>query len=185
MGVLYGKRDLLALLANQGHYFQGQNDFQRRLCPGGPNYELSAAAAGIGDYLDQVHERHYPGANVDTRMRLDQVFSLFADHETRMARDIEDFLTSKSDVRLVGQGATSNRERVSVFSFTVDGRDSREIPEALRNHNIGIHANDFYAARCIDALGARPQNGVVRVSLVHYNSGEDVERLFAGLDQVL
>ncbi|MEE8505236.1 MAG: aminotransferase class V-fold PLP-dependent enzyme, partial [Kiloniellales bacterium] len=37
MGVLYGKRDLLALLANQSHYFLGEDDYQRRLCPGGYN----------------------------------------------------------------------------------------------------------------------------------------------------
>ncbi|HEX9752979.1 MAG TPA: aminotransferase class V-fold PLP-dependent enzyme [Methyloceanibacter sp.] len=185
MGVLYGKRDLLSLLTNQGHYFLPQDDFQRRLCPGGANYELSAAAAGIGDYFDRVHEQHYPGANLETRERLDRVFALFAAHETAMASEIEDFLTGKTDVRLAGGRAPAARERVGIFSFTVDGRDSREIPEALRSDKIGIHADDFYAARCIDALGARPQNGVVRVSLVHYNSDDDVERVIAGLDQVL
>jgi len=184
-GVLYGKRELLSLLANQGHYFQGESDFQRRLCPGGANYELSAAAGGIGDYLDEVHAQHFPGANVETRARIDRTFDLFATHETAMARRIEDDLRGRPSVRLVGRGAPSDRERVGVFSFTVEGRDSREIPAALKDRKIGIHADDFYAARYIDALGARPQNGVVRVSLVHYNSMDDVDRLIAGLDQVL
>ena len=185
MGVLYGKRELLSLLANQGHYFQAENDFQRRLCPGGANYELSAGAAGIGDYIDRVHERHYPGANVETGERIDRVFGLFSAHEGALAQRIEAFLGEQKDVRVVGRGAPAGRRRVGVFSFTVDGRDSRELPAALRDHQIGIHADDFYAARCIDALGARPQNGVVRVSLVHYNSAEDVDRLFSGLEQSL
>jgi len=185
MGVLYGKRELLSRLANQGHYFQAENDFQRRLCPGGTNYELSAGAAGIGDYLDRVHEHHQPGANVDRRERIDQVFGLFSAHEAEMADRIAAFLVGRKEVRLAGRGAPAERARVGVFSFTVDGRDSREIPAALRDHKIGIHADDFYAARCIDALGARPQNGVVRVSLVHYNSAEDVERLFTALEQAL
>jgi cysteine desulfurase family protein (TIGR01976 family) len=185
MGVLYGKRELLALLANQGHYFQGETDFQRRLCPGGPNYELSAGAAGIGDYLDQVHDHHFPGANLETRERIDQTFALFTDHEVSMAERIAAFLAEQQGLRLAGRGAPAERGRVGVFSFTVEGRDSREIPAALRDHKIGIHADDFYAARCIDALGARPQNGVVRVSLVHYNSPEDVDRLFSGLEQAL
>ncbi len=185
MGVLYGKRELLSLLANQGHYFQDESDFQRRLCPGGANYELSAGAGGIGDYLDEVHAQHFPGANVETRARIERTFGLFADHETAMARRIEDDLRGRPSVRLVGRGAPSGRERVGVFSFTVEGRDSREIPAALRDRKIGIHADDFYAARYIDALGARPQHGVVRVSLVHYNSMDDVDRLIAGLDQAL
>ena len=72
-----------------------------------------------------------------------------------------------------------------MFSFLVDGRDSREIPERLRDDRIGIHADDFYAARCIDAIGARPQNGVVRVSLVHYNAAREVDRLIEALDKAI
>ncbi len=185
MGVLYGKRDLLSLLANQSHYFLDDRDFQRRLCPGGTNYELTAAAAGIGDYIDHVHRRHFPGANTNMPGRLDRMFDLFAAHESALGRKIEDFLTSKSEVRLMGCGAPADRERVSVFSFTVNGRDSREIPKILHDRKIGIHADDFYAARCIDALGARRQNGVIRVSLVHYNSPEDVDRVIEQLDTVI
>ena len=70
MGVLYGRRDLLPLLANQGHYFQGEDDHQRRLCTGGLNYELTAAAGGIAEYMDQVHANHFPGANLETQVRL-------------------------------------------------------------------------------------------------------------------
>jgi len=185
MGVLYGKRELLSLLASQSHYFLPEDDYQRRLCPGGLNYELTAASAGIGDYFEQVHERHFSGANVDARERLNQLFGLFAEHERALSGAIEAYLTSKAGIRLAGRGGAARRERVGVFSFTVDGRDSREIPEALRAHKIGIHADDFYAARCIDALGARPQNGVVRVSLVHYNAAPDVDRAITALDQAI
>ena len=185
MGVLYGKRELLSLLANQSHYFLPEDDFQRRLCPGGLNYELTAAAAGIGDYFEEVHEQHYPRANVDTEEHMNQVFGLFAEHERALSGAIEEYLTSKPGVRLAGRGGAARRERVGVFSFTVGGRDSREVAEALRAEKIGIHADDFYAARCIDALGARPQNGVVRASLAHYNAAQDVERLIAGLDPII
>ncbi len=185
MGVLYGKRDLLALLPNQSHYFLAETDFQRRLCPGGYNYELTAAAAGIGDYLDDVHAHHFPGANVGVQERLNQVFGLFADHERALADRIEAFLNSKPAVRLAGRGGAGRRERVGLFSFLVDGRDSRQIPEKLRAERIGLYVNDFYAARCIDALGARAQHGFVRASLVHYNSAEDVERFIEQLDPII
>jgi cysteine desulfurase family protein (TIGR01976 family) len=184
MGVLYGKREVLEMLANQSHFFLGDDDFQRRLCPGGYNYELTAASAGMTEYFDRVHDHHFPGANVDTQERLDQVFGLFAEHEKALSRRIEDFLGSKPGIRLAGQGA-AGRDRVGVFSFLVDARDSREIPEQLRANKIGLHADDFYAARCIDALGARAQNGFVRASLVHYNSSEDVDRFIRHLDEIV
>jgi selenocysteine lyase/cysteine desulfurase len=78
-----------------------------------------------------------------------------------------------------------SRERVGIFSFLVDGRDSREIPERLRAEKIGLYADDFYATRCIEALGARAQHGFVRASLVHYNSAEDVERFIEQMDSAI
>jgi cysteine desulfurase family protein (TIGR01976 family) len=185
MGVLYGKRDLLALLPSQSHYFLDKTDFQRRLCPGGYNYELTAAAAGIGEYMDAVHAHHFPGTNVGDQERLNQVLTLFTDHERVLSDRIEAFLVSKPAVRLAGRGAAGRRERVGVFSFVVNDRDSRQFAEKLRAEKIGLHVDDFYAARCIDALGARAQHGFVRASLVHYNSAEDVDRLIEQLDLII
>ncbi len=185
LGVLYGKRDLLALLANQNHYFLAEDDTQRRLCPGGYNYELTAAAGGIAEYMDRVHAHHFPGANLETQARLDQVFELFAGHERKLAQRIEDYLNSRAGVRLVARGAAGRRERIGVFAFTVEGRDSGDIAARLKAGKIGLHADDFYAARCIDALGLREQGGVLRASLVHYNDAADVDRLLGHLDETL
>jgi cysteine desulfurase family protein (TIGR01976 family) len=185
MGVLYGRPDLLARLVNQGHYFQDPNDHQRRLCPGGYNYELTAAAGGIAEYIDRVHAHHFPGANLDTQARLDRVFDLFAGHERKLARRIEDYLTSRPGLRLTARGAAGRRERVGVFAFTVEGRDSGEVAERFKAAKIGLHADDFYAARYIDALGLREAGGVVRASLVHYNDESDVDRLLDRLEGIL
>ncbi len=58
-------------------------------------------------------------------------------------------------------------------------------PDQLLQNKIAIRAEDFYAARCIDALGAGPRNGVIRISLVHYNSLEDVNRLIENLGPII
>lgn len=185
LGVLYGKREALAKTASQNHYFVPGNDFQRSLCPGGPNHELTAAAGGIAEYFDALHEHHFPGASLARPERLENMFRLFAAHETALAKRIEECLMSMPAVRLIGRGAAARRERVGVFAFLVEGRDSRDVAAQLRGARIGAHADDFYAARCIDAIGARPQNGVVRVSLVHYNSSADVDRLIGALNSIV
>ncbi len=185
LGVLYGKRDLLLKAVSQNHYFIGDDDFKRKLCPGGPNFELTAAAVGIGEYFDEVYAHHFPGANIGQSERLQQVYDLFSAHEDSMAQPVNDYLRSNPRVRLFGNGETAKRERVAVFSFLVSHRDSREIPGKLLRHKIAVGADDFYAARCIDALGARPQNGVVRASMVHYNTRDDVDRLLTHLDGII
>lgn len=185
LGVLYGKPEALSKTANQNHYFVPAGDYQRSLCPGGPNHELTAAAGGIREYFDALHKHHFPGANVPFAEKLDAVFGLLAAHETALAGVIEDYLSSKPSVRLIGRGAAGRRERVGVFAFVVEGRDSRDVAAQLRAAGIGAYADDFYAARCIDAVGARPQNGVVRVSLVHYNTRREVDFLIDALDRIL
>ena len=143
------------------------------------------AAAGITDYFDTVHAHHFPGANVTREQRIHAVYELFADHETRAARPVEDYLRAREDIHMAGQGADPDRERVGVMSFFAKDRDSGEIVRRLQAAKIGVYADDFYAARCIDALGARQRGGVIRPSLAHYNSTEDVTRLLDQLDKIL
>jgi selenocysteine lyase/cysteine desulfurase len=50
---------------------------------------------------------------------------------------------------------------------------------------IGIRHGDFYAVRLIDALGLRQRGGVVRVSIAHYNTGTEIDRLIHHLEEVL
>jgi len=76
-------------------------------------------------------------------------------------------------------------QRMPTISFVVDDKRSDEITRAVDKHEIGIRYGDFYAARLIDTLGLRPNNGVVRASFVHYNTLNEVNRLVDILDSVL
>jgi selenocysteine lyase/cysteine desulfurase len=142
VAVLYGKPELLRRARNQNHYFVPEDDFQRKLCPGGLSYELTAAAAGMGEYLEAVHAHHWPGSNADERTCIDRVFALFARHETALAAPLVDYLRAKPGVRLMGAGAPRGRDRVGVLSFTVDGRPASEVPDAQLAHQISIRADD-------------------------------------------
>ena len=140
---------------------------------------------GIIDYFDAVHAHHFPGSNADLRTRLGDVFALFAAQEARLAEPFADFLLSKPNLRIIGRATGDRTLRAPTFSFVVEGRDSREIQSKMLDFKVAIGAGDFYAARLIDALGLRAQGGVVRCSMVHYNTTEEVDRLIAGLDAII
>ena len=65
------------------------------------------------------------------------------------------------------------------------GRSSTEIAAKLHRHRIAIGNGDFWARRCITALGLTPEDGVVRVGIAHYNSAGDIDRLIKALDEAL
>lgn len=185
LGLLYGKRDHLLAARGQNHFFIGETDIPLKLNPGGPNHEFSAALCGITEYFDALHAHHHPGSNADLHQRMRECFELIAGHEERLATRWLEFLDSKPAVRLIGPRTASPATRVPTFSFVVEGRDSREIAHAALSERVGIRAGDFYARRCIDALGLGPCHGVVRASMVHYNTVEEVDRLIRALDPVL
>jgi len=181
LGLLYGKREHLLRARALNHYFIGDRDIPLKLNPGGPNHELTAALAGIVDYFDLLHRHHFGESNLPLHDRLGQLFALVAEHEERIAAPFVDFLSSHPAVRLVGRATADRQHRAPTFSFLVENRRSGEIPAALAQRGIGIGSGDFYAARLIDALDARDRGGVVRASMVHYNTADEVERLIAAL----
>lgn len=186
IAVLYGRPEHLARAHNQNHYFV-QGNPALMLAPGGPNHELTAAAAGIADYLDALYAHHVGDGEAAFGVRLARLYGLFADHEARLAARLGEFLATRPGVTLYGYGAAGGdaARRAAVLSFTVAGRNSAEIAGRLQAEGVAVKAGDFYAARCIDDLGTRPQNGVVRASMVHYTSMADVERLIRHLDAAI
>jgi cysteine desulfurase family protein (TIGR01976 family) len=185
LGLLYGKREHLLRAAAQNHYFIGETDIPLKLNPGGPNHELTAALTGVIDYFDVLHRHHFGESNLPLHERLGQLYALIAEHEEHIAEPFVAFLTAQPRVRLIGRQTARQQLRAPTFSFLAEGRRSDEIAAAAAEHGVGIGSGDFYAARLIDALGAREQGGVVRASMVHYNTAEEVARLIAALDAAI
>ena len=83
------------------------------------------------------------------------------------------------------QPAAHARTAEQHYAGDADWAAIGELKAAVDPHRIGIRFGDFYARRLIDALGLVAQDGVVRVSMVHYNTLDEVDRLIVALDRAL
>jgi cysteine desulfurase family protein (TIGR01976 family) len=180
---LYGRRELLAELPSINHFFLGEDAVPYKFQPGNLNFELTAGLMGLWDYIDEV--AGWVGADGDRRGRLRSVFDVFAAREEVLAERLLGFLRQRDGVRILGPASSSADERVCTISFVAEARNSREIVEAVDESKVGIRYGDFYAYRLIDALGLREQDGVIRASMLHYNTEDEVDRLIAALDRAL
>ena len=142
-------------------------------------------STGIIDYLDTVFAHHFEVSTWDLFSRLKQVFDLFSGHEEQLTRRFLEFLATKKKTRLIGSADFRSEVRVPTFSFVVENVRSSVIPPQVDGHEIGIRWGDFYARRLINDLGLSDADGVVRVSMVHYNTVEEVDRLIRVLDRIL
>jgi cysteine desulfurase family protein (TIGR01976 family) len=182
--LLYGRRDHLLRLPGVNHFFFTEASIPSKFEPGGVNYELTYGLLGIRDYLEGVAREHGKGGE-GFRADAEFAYSLFAEHERALNKRLLDFLASKSKVRVIGGTDPDADTRVPTVSFVVDGMRSDEIPPHVDEHKIGIRFGHFYAKRLIDDLRLDEREGVVRVSMVHYNTAEEIERLIAVLDRIL
>jgi len=64
-------------------------------------------------------------------------------------------------------------------------KSSADITTAVDRSGIGIRHGHMYAYHLCEAAGLEPEDGVVRTSLVHYNTMEEIERLIGVFDRVL
>ncbi|MEH2448614.1 MAG: cysteine desulfurase-like protein [Nostoc sp.] len=183
--LLYGKEEHLLRLPNLNHYFIEQTDIPYKFQLGNVNFELSYGMLGLCDYLSELAQLHYGNQTApDLRSQMVQAFDLISIHEEKISDRLLNYLNSKSNVRVIGQSKADRRFRVPTISFVVDGMNSSTIPAKIDQHYIGIRYGDFYAKRLIEYLGLASQGGIVRVSMVHYNTLEEVNSLIEAFEQI-
>jgi cysteine desulfurase family protein (TIGR01976 family) len=177
--VMWGRYDALLELDTLYHYFYGKDKVPHKLEPGNCNYELAWGCTGIVDYFDAL------GGGTGDRAAIVRAFDAVAAHEEALGERLLSWLRDRNDVRIVGDRSSDRARRVPTISFKVDGRDSAELVRAIDAHKIGIRFGDFHSRRLVERIGLAEGNGVLRVSMVHYNTLAEVDRLIVALDQAL
>lgn len=184
LAVMYAKREHIEVARNQYHFFH-ENAGAEKLHPGGLCYESAASVAGIVDYLESVYAHHFGAEDNALRSRLERVYALFREQESTLMGRVLEYLRARPDVRLIGRASSAPDERAPTFSMTVAGRDPGDIAAMLAERDVCVGHGHFYGYRCVDALGIDPAQGVLRISMVHYNTLGEVQRLTEALDSIV
>ncbi len=183
LGLLYGKKEILDQLPNQNHEFL-EGDVPYTLNPGGPNHEELSCLVGVYEYFMNLFEHHYPGENLSIREKIHKVNELIAEHEKEIANPLLDYLSNRSDIRLIGKEKITDKDRAPTIAFTMKNKSSKDLSSELVKYGIATRNDNFYAWRCLMSLGIDVDDGVVRTSMVHYNTHDDVSNLIKALKQI-
>jgi cysteine desulfurase family protein (TIGR01976 family) len=183
--MLYGKKSILLDLPGNNHYFIGKDQSPYKFQPGNVNFEFAWGMTGLPEYYDALYRFEFTGDQpADFRSRYARISELIRNHERELSAKVLEYLKTKPKVRVIGQ-ASASESRVPTISFVEEGTDSESIVRKMDEHKIGIRYGDFYAKKLISDLGLEPQNGVVRISMVHYNTLEEADKLILALDKIL
>ncbi|MUP44979.1 cysteine desulfurase-like protein [Gramella sp. BOM4] len=177
LAVMYGKYHHLLKLDSLNHYFIGKEEIPYKLQPGNLNFELTYSILGILEYYEDFYRQHFRKKEGNLKDRLEKVFEVIAEHEENLAAILLNYLNEHPDIRIIGSETNASDNRVPTISFVHSEMKSDQIVGRVDQHRIGIRFGDFYAKKLIQDLGLEEKNGVVRVSLVHYNTQEEVKKL--------
>ncbi len=188
--LMYIDRETRDTLAPQCHFFNtGQPG--KLFNPAGPQHAQVAGCAGVLDYFEALHRHHYgipneaQGEPPAMARKLEQVGDLISDHEDRLAGPLLDYLHNNRNARLIGKAHTRDGDRAPTIAFRPLHASAQSVSSRMQDRGIGCESGHFYAWRLISDLGIEPGDGVVRISLVHYSSHEEVQIVLAALDSVL
>lgn len=184
--VFYGKHQLLTELESFNHYFIGKDQVPYKLQPGNFNFELTYSLGAIPEYFELLYDFHYPkNKNADPDEKRKMSFELIAEHEEKLSTELLNYLSNKETITIIGEMSGDKHKRVPTISFVHQNLKSSTIVEAIDPFNIGIRFGDFYAKKIIEDLGLVEKDGVVRVSLVHYNTIEEVRDLIKAFETII
>jgi len=182
MAALWASSDALAELEGPNHFFIPDTDVPYKFELGGVSHEGCAGILGLRDYLADL--AGVGKAESLDRTAVERAFEIMTACELQLQARLVEYLRSRPDVRIIGP-AHGGPSRVGTISFVHDSKSSREITEVVDRSGIAIRHGHMYAYHLCEALGMDPDDGVVRVSLVHYNTPEEIERLIEVLDRAL
>ncbi|KAK1598004.1 aminotransferase class-V [Colletotrichum navitas] len=155
-----------------GHFFNPSGSLEGKLGLAGGSYELVSAVPRVLEYLGTPDSEGW-------KYKVEQ--------ERLLQLTLLQYLNGRDDVTVYGETDAGTECRVPTISFRVKGWGARELVAAVeKDTDFGFRWGHFYSYRLVkEILGLDPADGIVRVSMVHYNSLNEIKSFVAALDEVL
>jgi len=176
------REDFLEELTPQCHFFNEKYPW-KRLDSTGPDHASIAALAGIGDYFSALHDHHFDQPALPLHEKARRVSRLMNEHESRICASLLNALR-ELPVRIFGRDTMEGRE--ANLAIRSERIPSADLVQRLAERDIAAKNGHFYAYRLLKAMEVPDLNdGVLRLSLSHYNTEEEVERCVVALREAL
>lgn len=174
LGIMYVADDFLNQLDPQCHYFN--RDYpQKALDSAGPDHAAIAALEGLGIYFCRSYEHHLGSGEASLYEKSQQVSALMHAHETTLCDQLLEGINDLP-LRILGKRVSEGRE--ANVALTSGTQSASALSKALADKDIAAGHGHFYALRLLHNAGIRDtEDGVLRISMAHYNTTDDVQRV--------
>ncbi len=148
-------------------------------------YENVAGMEAVIHYLGHLGHHAGAAAGAARPMVIRAAMDAIAEYERTLSAELLDAVQSIDGA--IVHGVTDRRQladRVPTVCFSVEGLEASAIAERLAGQGVGARSGHMYSPRLMERFHLMP-GGAVRVSLVHYNTVDEVARFRDALARVV
>jgi len=139
-------------------------------------YELMAGCSAAIDFIAEMA----PGDGMTRREKIVNSMKSLEKYEDELMEYLESSVAALPGVTLYGRA----KHRTPTIYFSFAGRNNADIYNALALKKVNVPASNFYALEVSRKLGLG-DSGALRAGLAPYSIREDIDRLVAGLKEIL
>jgi cysteine desulfurase family protein (TIGR01976 family) len=182
MAAMFGKTDAWSELTGPNHFFISGLPGKFEL--GGACHEGCAGILALGAYLAFLAgDPPLDPRTLPSRETIVAAFETMRAMERPLMERLLGYLAADPRWRVIGP-AKATPSRVATISFLNAHLSSPEVVAHTDARGVGIRSGNAYAYRLLQALSIDPGPGVVRASMVHYNTLDEVDRLVVALEEL-
>ena len=184
MGFLWGKYEALKRLPT----------FREDFIPDEPPYKIEAGTfiyenvAGMSasvKYLEGIGRSVAPGTTNSRRQDVVAGMTAIRAYEKTLSREMLKVLNANGAI-VYGIGDEARLDdRVPTFCFNIPGITPQAFCDRMSEAGIGTRDGHMYAPRLMNRLELSMDTGAIRVSLVHYNTIEEIRRFASVLADIV
>ena len=139
-------------------------------------YELMAGCSAAIDFIAEMA----PGDGKTRREKIVNSMNSLEKYEDELMEYLESSVAALPGVTLYGRA----KHRTPTIYFSFEGHNNADIYKALALKKVNVPASNFYALEVSRKLGLGDL-GALRAGLAPYSIREDIDRLVAGLKEIL
>ena len=139
-------------------------------------YELMAGSVAAIEYIANLA----PGSATSRRDKILNSMRALEAYEDELLEYMESSLKALPGITLYGHA----KKRTPTLYFSFKGFESSEIYKAMAKKSVTLPASNFYALETSHKLGLGDA-GALRAGLAPYSTRDDVDRLVAGLKEIV
>ena len=185
ISALYIKEDSLNIIENVNHYFFNNTiEHSKKLELGGVNFECASSILGVRDYLlDFARFFNYEESKNSNkvikfdRTLLEFVYNKIFYYEKIINNLFKNFFNESDEIQVIECLETT---KVPIYSLVFKNYHVNNINLILNELGIITKTGSFYCNRLMNNLKI-DNNGVLRISLMHYNAIDDATSIIETL----